>query len=182
MKVIYRVEQIIRRFLWRGVDFDSGGAKVAWVDLALPLEEGGLGIKRLDVWNTATMGKHIWKLCQPTSLSSWARWVKENLLRGRSFWEISIPQNSSWTWRKLLKLREYFKPHIKYTIGDGQDAFLWFDHWLPMGPIHPSMGDRVIYDSSLPRLARVAAIIREGRWAWPSANSPDLIELKEATQ
>ena len=42
---------------------------MAWANLSYPLEEGGLEIKRLDVWNIATMGKHIWSLCQlsPTS-------------------------------------------------------------------------------------------------------------------
>ena len=78
-------------------------------------------------------------------------------------------------------MRELFKPHIKYMIGDGQDTWLWFDNWMPSGPIHPSMGNRVIYDSGLHRTARVASIIREGRWSWPVANSPYLLRLKEAT-
>ena len=43
------------------------------------------------------------------------------------------------------------------------------------------MGDRVIYDAGLPRTARVSAIVRDSRWHWPLANSPELITLKEAT-
>ena len=63
------MEQIIRRFFWKGVELTSGGAEVAWTDITFPLDEGGLGIKWLDVWNVAAMGKHSWKLCQPTSTS-----------------------------------------------------------------------------------------------------------------
>ena len=50
----------------------------------------------------------------------------------------------------------------------------------PLGPILPSLGDRVIYDSALPRDARVATIIRDGQWHWPVANSIELLTLKEA--
>ena len=46
-KVIRQVEQILRRFLWKGPNLEQGGAKVAWEDIACPLKEGGLGIKKL---------------------------------------------------------------------------------------------------------------------------------------
>ena len=91
------MEQIIRRFLWKGTSLAKGGAKVAWKDLTFPLEEGGLGIKSLDTWNVAAMGKHLWNLCVPSSSSRWAQWARANLLRGRSLWDIPIPTSSSWT-------------------------------------------------------------------------------------
>ena len=43
------------------------------------------------------------------------------------------------------------------------------------------MGDRVIYDSGLPRTAKVKDIISRDTWHWPTANSPDLLMLKEIT-
>ena len=43
------------------------------------------------------------------------------------------------------------------------------------------MGDRVIYDSGLPRTAKVKDIISCDTWHWPIANSPDLLTLKEIT-
>ena len=68
-KVITQVEQILRRFLWKGLNLSMGGAKVAWDDLTFTLEEGGLGIKRLHVWNVAAMGKHLRNLCHPQTTS-----------------------------------------------------------------------------------------------------------------
>ena len=94
-KIITQVEQIIRRFLWKGPQLSTGGAKVAWADLTFPLDEGGLGIKRLHTWNVAAMGKHIWNLCHPQTTSSWALWARANLLRGRSLWDINPPSSSS---------------------------------------------------------------------------------------
>ena len=49
-----------------------GGAKVAWEDVTLPLEEGGFGIKKLQDWNIAAMGKHLWQLCHTSPTFSWA--------------------------------------------------------------------------------------------------------------
>ena len=70
-------------------------------------------------------------------------------------------------------------PYIQCKIGNGENTWLWFDHWLPMGPIHPTLGDRVIYDSALPRHAKVATIIIRP-WSWPVPNSDDLITLKNS--
>ena len=53
---------------------------------------------------------------------------------------------------------------------------------MPMGPIQISLGNRVIYDSRLPRSTLVASIIQDNRWHWPLANSPELISLKEVAQ
>ena len=113
----------------------------------------------------------------PTPTSSWAIWAKLNLLHGKPLWDVNIPSNASWTWTKLLNLHESFRPHLQ-TIGDGRDTFLWFDYWQPLGPIHALYGDRVIYDSGLPRYVQVSSIIAEEQWHWLIANSPDLLLLK----
>ena len=180
-RIINQVEQIIRRFLWKGPTLAKGGAKVAWDDVTYPLEEGGLGIRRLHTWNVASMGTHLWSLCIPSPTSGWAQWARANLLQGHSLWDVSIPTNSSWIWRKLLKMRTLFRNQIKHIVGDGNDTWLWFDDWLPLGPIQAGMGNRVIYDVGLPRTARVSAIVRENSWHWPIANSPELLILKETT-
>ena len=45
---------------------------------------------------------------------------------------MSIPSTCPWTWRKLFQLRAIAKPLIKYSIGNGADTFLRFDHWHPL--------------------------------------------------
>ena len=101
-KVIRLVEQILRRFLWKGPSLEQGGVKVAWEDISCPLKEGGLGIKKLHDWNVASMSRHLWNLSQPLLVSNWAAWARANLLKGRSLWEVPIPNDSSWSWRKIL--------------------------------------------------------------------------------
>ena len=78
------------------------GAKVSWEDLTCPKKEGGLGIFKTDTWNKAMMARHIWNICKPDYHSLWVDWVKAYLIKEHSFWEIPIPHNCSWTWRKIL--------------------------------------------------------------------------------
>jgi hypothetical protein len=101
-KVIRMLEQKLNRFLWCGND-SKAKAKVAWDKLCVPKREGGLGIKRLEVWNQASMLNHIWNLFSKAG-SLWVAWVEANWLKGRSLWQISIPQACSWSWKKILKL------------------------------------------------------------------------------
>ena len=148
--------------------------------MTTPKTEGGLGLNKLEDWNKASLAKHLWKICLHNPTSNWAICARANLLRGRSIWEIQVPTNCSWIWRKLLKLRSLFRPYIRYIVGNGQLTWLWFDFWLPMGPIIPTLGERVIYDSGLQRQTKVTPIIHEGGWRWPLANSSELLTLKEA--
>lgn len=55
------LEQKFNRFLWCGQDVKAK-AKVAWDKVCAPKKEGGLGFKRLEVWNQASMLHHIWTL------------------------------------------------------------------------------------------------------------------------
>jgi hypothetical protein len=50
-KIIKAIEQKFNRFLWTGKSEGSAKAKVSWNALCFPKKEGGLGLKRLDVWN-----------------------------------------------------------------------------------------------------------------------------------
>ena len=84
----------MRAFLWRGPDLKLRGAKVSWEDIACPKTEGGLGIRKSDVWNRAVMAKLIWMICKPNIVSLRVDWVKTYLIRGHTS-EISIPRDCS---------------------------------------------------------------------------------------
>ena len=85
-----------------------------------PKQEGGLGFKSMHIWNKAAVSKHIWFLISGGEQSMWCQWVKSYLLRRKGFWEVKMPSNPSWVWRKLLNLRPIVRPHIKVIIGNGE--------------------------------------------------------------
>jgi hypothetical protein len=82
-KVIQLLEQKFNRFLWSGSDVKTK-AKVSWENLCFS-KEGGLGIKRVVVWNQSSMLNHIWSLFTKAG-SLWVAWIEANWLKGRSLW------------------------------------------------------------------------------------------------
>ena len=57
-------------------------------------------------WNRACVIQNIWSLITQAG-SLWIAWINAYVLKGRSFWQVSPMQNSSWNWRKLLQLRSH---------------------------------------------------------------------------
>jgi hypothetical protein len=170
-QVIKNVEQIMKSFLWSGSDMRTTGAKVAWDQVCLPKKEGGLGIKSITEWNKIALLKHIWNLCNDSDGSIWSTWIRSNLLRGRNFWTIKTPQNCSWAWGKILKLRSLAWPKMKYIIGDGMTTSLWFDNWHPHSPLADSYGERFIYDSGMAKNAKVNVLIQNSEWKTPTTQA-----------
>ena len=79
------LEQNLNHYLWSGNDNIKAKAKVAWNQICVPNREGGLGLKRVNDWNKASMLRHTWNLFA-RACSFWVAWVKMYLLRGR--WEV----------------------------------------------------------------------------------------------
>ncbi|GJS55935.1 hypothetical protein Tco_0629297 [Tanacetum coccineum] len=61
-RVLLNIDQLMRQFLWCHGSSSKGKSKVAWEIACLPKHEGGLGIRRLECFNSALMTLHIWKL------------------------------------------------------------------------------------------------------------------------
>jgi hypothetical protein len=161
-KIIRAIEQKFNRFLWNGKDEGIARAKVSWNMLCLPKEDGGgLGIKKLDEWNHAAMMRHIWSLFVRLG-SLWVALVHAVLLKGRSFWQVRIPQICSWSLRKLLKLRDDARYFIYFSVGTGKNIHIWLDAWHPDGVLYEKYGHRV-YDSHSKPEAHFDSAIKDGQ-------------------
>lgn len=74
-------------------------------------------------------------------------WVNLNLIKRRCFWLLKVPQDSTWSWRKILKLQDIAKNFLKFQVGDRSTISLWMDFWHPDGILFDQYGYRVIYDA-----------------------------------
>ncbi|XP_022870493.1 uncharacterized protein LOC111389759 [Olea europaea var. sylvestris] len=75
---------------WNSSTLSYAGSKkslVAWKDICLPKEEGGLGLKDLKSWNLALLDKSLWKIHNKKD-SLWIQWVDHVYLHGSCIWEI----------------------------------------------------------------------------------------------
>lgn len=141
--------------MWSGSELNYNKTKVAWDVVCLPKDKGGLGIMRSSDWIKAAILRHLWNLANKDKHSIWVEWTYKVLLKGKNLWEIDIPNDCSWCWRDILKLRDVARKHIRVDIGNGENCSLWFDSWHHLGPIARRFGNRIIYDSGLGRHARV---------------------------
>nr|GEX00960.1 hypothetical protein [Tanacetum cinerariifolium] len=137
----------MRGFLWCQDEMKKGRAKFAWEVFCLPKREGGLGIRRLEMFNKALITSHIWSLLLNKE-SLWVKWIHSYKLNGHSFWEIPIKGRMSWGWRKILQIRNLVRPFIWFRIEDGSKASAWFDKWYPVGPLEDIISNRDIYGAS----------------------------------
>jgi hypothetical protein len=123
------------------------------------------GVKEVAYCNKAYMLHHIWNLYVRAG-SLWVAWVQAHLLKGKSFWQVKIPQVCSWSWRKLLKLRNLAKQFLLFKVGNGENIFLWLDSCHPDGILHDIYGYRVIYDAGSQLEGNVSSVLVDGCWRW----------------
>ncbi|GJX91611.1 putative reverse transcriptase domain-containing protein [Tanacetum coccineum] len=81
---------LMRGFLWCQGEMKKGKAKVAWDSVCLPLKEGGLGIRRLEEFNTALMVSHIWSILNARD-SLWVQWIYDYKLQATTPIESNKP-------------------------------------------------------------------------------------------
>lgn len=148
------VEQLCAAFLWSGPDLITSRAKVAWKEVCKQKDEGGLGIRDLKEVNLVCGLKLIWRLLSGKSL--WSKWIKVNLMKKKSFWEVNQKnQNGSWMWRKLLKIREIAKGFYRTEVGNGRHTSFWFDCWNENGVLYDLLGARGFIDMGVCKEATV---------------------------
>ncbi|GKC96297.1 reverse transcriptase domain-containing protein [Tanacetum coccineum] len=110
-----------------------GKAKVLWEVVCLPKKEGGLGLRRLELFNKALMVSHIWNLLVRKE-SLWVKWIHEYKLRGRHFFEIPCRATCS----------------------------LWFDRWSPIAPLADVVTSRDIHRAGFGISSKVKDVVFNG--------------------
>jgi hypothetical protein len=101
-----------------------------------------------------------------------------DFIKGRSFWLLKVPQNSSWSWKKILNLSEVAKSLLKFKVGDGSSISLWLEVWHPDGILLGKDGFRVVYDSRSSIDAKLSSMMKNGDWNWMPARSEELVAIQ----
>ncbi|XP_074288555.1 uncharacterized protein LOC141613709 [Silene latifolia] len=82
-------------------------------------QEGGLGIKKAEVWNIATVGKLVdWIYTKSDRL--WIRWVHDVYLKDKDWHDYAPPNDATWVWKHICKVKEKLK--------DGFVDGAWISH------------------------------------------------------
>ncbi|GJZ56882.1 reverse transcriptase zinc-binding domain-containing protein [Tanacetum coccineum] len=124
---------------------------------------GELPVKYLGVPLVSSRLKKLFTLKE----SLWVKWIHKYKLKGRSFWEVPMRGNMSWSWRKILQLRPLVRDFIWTVIGDGLTTSLWFDRWCDIGLLCSFVTTRDMHSVGLNPMSRVKDVVHNGTWNWP---------------
>ncbi|XP_077233342.1 uncharacterized protein LOC143875615 [Tasmannia lanceolata] len=116
--IIQRIER--RLATWKRRLVSKGGSSegislLKWSLVCSPTKNGGLGIRRVQSFNQALMGKWLWRYGEEHS-SLWARVIASKYGSSHGHWEsVDKLKNKGLTvWRDILQLKSLFAPGVRF--------------------------------------------------------------------
>ena len=122
--VANKIERLQRDFLWG----DSKTHLVGWDKVCAPLENGGLGVRKLTTFNKALLGKWLWRFgIEETRL--WRRVVALKFGEEWGGWTSKLGRGAHGCglWRSIRMGWEDFRKNIRFVVGAGDRVKLWTD-------------------------------------------------------
>ncbi|XP_026428837.1 uncharacterized protein LOC113324763 [Papaver somniferum] len=159
--VIKIFEKLIRNFLWPGNSEVRKFKTLSWKKVCTPYNEGGLGIRRLEIIKKAFIMKIMWKMVN--SQGQWALFFAAKLKNKQGQWfekwkPSSVYSGLKWAWSSL-------KDDIKWNVGDGAGITVWFDSWYETYPMINEIGYSDIVKNNLHM--EVKDMIKGNQWEIP---------------
>ncbi|OVA13713.1 hypothetical protein BVC80_1765g3 [Macleaya cordata] len=128
-KTLQLMDRFQRNFWWaHGVD-EQKFPYLNWNVFLKSKEEGGLGVRDMNVVNCAMLGKLVWRFITEPELA-WVKLLKARYLKGADFWSHKSPQTASCIWKGILSIRDCIKNNVIWIIGDGCSVNIWQDPWV----------------------------------------------------
>ena len=136
MSLAHRIEKLQRDFVWGGLADEHKFHLVNWQQLYSPIQNGGLGIRRVAGFNQALLGKWLWRYAtEPRSLwrrvidskygSQWGGWCSN---RTRDPHGVSL-------WKHIRAGWDRFSHYVSFKVGDGSRIKFWHDSWCGDQPL-----------------------------------------------
>ncbi|KAJ9536674.1 hypothetical protein OSB04_un000147 [Centaurea solstitialis] len=164
--VVHEIESLIRDFLWTQGEPSRGKCKVAWNLVCRPKDCGGLGFKRLSVWNRALVTKNLWSVVCNRDCA-WVLWIVRHSFRMTNFWVAKRNNRWSWLLTKMMHLRKEMRDHVSIRIGNGVTTNAWEDAWLSCGPLSSFVPYRFVHTMSYSVSTSVRQLLDTFHDGWP---------------
>uniref|UniRef100_A0A2N9EUT4 Uncharacterized protein n=1 Tax=Fagus sylvatica TaxID=28930 RepID=A0A2N9EUT4_FAGSY len=143
-------------FLWGGSGDGYTHHLVSWDTVCSPLAHGGLGVRKVEVFNRALLGKWLWKFGrEETNLWRWVIVAKYGCEWGG--WLSGNPRGTHGCslWKGILSGWANFHHQVKLVAGLGTRILFWHDHWC--GDIPLKVRFPVLFSCSSSQSASVAS-------------------------
>jgi hypothetical protein len=127
--VVEAIDKRHRAFLWTGEETCHGGkCKVAWTDVCVPKNLGGLGILSIQSQNSTHLTKFLTKLHSDTS-APWADWFRRHYgwNDSRDLWDTH--HHDTHVRKDIAAGLVVFRSITKVSVGNGASTAFWTDLW-----------------------------------------------------
>ena len=101
---------------------------VNWDTVCFPLAYGGLGVRKVEVFNRALLGKWLWKFGREDT-HLWRRVIAAKYELEWGGWMSSNPRGTHGcsVWKGILSGWDVFHQHLKLVAGLGTRILFWHD-------------------------------------------------------
>ncbi|OVA16906.1 Reverse transcriptase zinc-binding domain [Macleaya cordata] len=158
--IIKEVEKMIHNFLWTSDCSKSKMITSAWHKVCRPMNEGGLGIRRLEWINKSLLMKMCWFVM--TSQSQGAKFLRAKYTKKRGGW-ITYHKKFS-IWLGLKWVIDIMQSNSNWVLGNGREISLWNDAWCSDRSIINLLN---VGSNRMTLSSKVSDIIQNGRWVYP---------------
>ncbi|XP_071939020.1 uncharacterized protein [Coffea arabica] len=131
-KVFRTIEKAFSTFLWGSSSEESKFHWIRWSQMCYPVDEGGVGFRRLQDIYTAFSFKLWWNFRKGCSL--WASFMKAKYCRLLHPCQVEIRSMDSAIWRRMVNVSRQVELSMLWDIKNGACHF-WYDNWLGGGAL-----------------------------------------------
>src|ERR1043165_188116 len=106
------------RFFWQSDETKKKYRLARWDIICRPKEQGGLGIKNLEVKNRCLLSKWLYRLSVETD-GMWVQILRNKYLHSKTLAQVTAKPTDSPFWKGLMKTKVAFFGRVKFQVGNG---------------------------------------------------------------
>ncbi|KAJ4807134.1 RNA-directed DNA polymerase (reverse transcriptase)-related family protein [Rhynchospora pubera] len=147
--IIKQMNILMAKFFWGKMGQGRYMAPVAWKYICRPIEEGGLGVRDLNLFGEALFLKLLWAIISDDK-KLWVHICNAKYCPKVGFWNVKLNSPCSRIWRNMVQRKDFFKENVKWSIGDGSRikavAQPWFRGWWEQTQITQGSKGKMVAD------------------------------------
>jgi hypothetical protein len=140
------IDSLMQNFWWGHQGNESRIHWISWSRMGLSKDHGGMGFRDLVSFNKALLAKQGWRLLKnPKSLA--ARIIKVKYYSNDQFLKSKLGSKPSFAWRSIHGARDTLEAGLFWRIGNGKEACIWGDNWIPRPSTYRIQSSLKVLDS-----------------------------------